>query len=81
MLSRGNIVHSQIVNMGQMKEKDVDVHVTEAMAQRMVPSARLLVWCSYAGEMLVDSIELNVDGGFANKVFKLFLHAYSINYI
>ena len=74
IMSKGNVV-AQGQRNATWKSNSFEILFDEDLAQRASPSSRVLVWClTSTGEIIVDSVELVVDGTFANSVsinFKL----------
>ena len=67
-MSKGNVV-AKGQRCATLKSNSFDILFDEDLAQRASPSARVLVWCiTSTGEIIVDSVELVIDGTFANSV-------------
>jgi Alpha-2-macroglobulin bait region domain len=70
ILSKGNIVSSDTVTSSNPRsDHEFKLTFTEAMAQLLMPRARLVTWAvTGTGEMISDSLEVNVAASFSNKV-------------
>ena len=70
LLSKGNIVMSNHFTSSQPShEHQMQMTVTEDIAQQLSPSARINVWyLTEHNEMITDSLELSVDGAIRNDV-------------
>lgn len=69
-MGKGAIILSETVNGSSPRtEHSFQLRFSEALTQTMMPNARIVAWTvTESGEMICDSIEVNVDASFANKV-------------
>jgi len=52
-------------------DHQLSITIDSSLAQKLSPSARVVVWYITAlGEMVSDSLDFNVDGAIANQVNK-----------
>ena len=80
LLSKG-IVFKSGVHTGSPQpftRTQLRVPIDSGLAQKLAPSARIVVWYITArGEIVADSLDFNVDGAFAHEVRNIVLNAVS----
>ena len=71
ILSKGIILLSNTVIVSASTQYRVELDIDAALAQKMAPSSRIIAWCiTDSGEIITDSLDVTVDGAFANTVMK-----------
>ncbi|KAI0220557.1 hypothetical protein LSAT2_027941 [Lamellibrachia satsuma] len=70
ILSKGMLIISQFIQRSEAsKENIVDLSFTSSIAQKLSPSARVVVWyMTDKNEVITDSLDFNVEGVFSNEV-------------
>ena len=64
------LIISQFIQHSETsKENAVDLTFNSSIAQKLSPSARVVVWyMTDMNEVITDSLDFNVEGVFSNKV-------------
>jgi len=63
------IISKYIHRSEAAKENTVDITFDDATAQKLSPSARVVVWyMTDKNEVITDSLDFNVEGLFSNEV-------------
>ncbi|KAK2183567.1 hypothetical protein NP493_304g01028 [Ridgeia piscesae] len=69
-LSKGMLILSKYIHLEKAsRENTVDVPFNSSIAQKLSPSARVVVWyLTGNNEVITDSLDFNVEGVFSNEV-------------
>jgi len=69
-LSKGIVYRSGSQTGPSATENQLSVTIDSSLAQKLSPSARIVVWyITENGEIISDSLDFSVNGAFANEVF------------
>ena len=69
-LSKGMLILSKYIHLEKAsRENTVDITFNSSIAQKLSPSARVVVWyLTGDNEVITDSLDFNVEGVFSNEV-------------